>query len=148
MMCWSPAEGVRRRGALIPGRMLFPILCLAAVAGCGQRGPQRFRVSGTVTHAGKPVPLGRVIFEPDTTRGNDGPQGFAPIENGRFDTAGPHCKGAVGGPMLVRIDGLGTSGGEDPAAAGRLLFPTHEEAIDLPSADSVRDFVVPASPGP
>lgn len=140
-MCRSPADQ-RLRAALTLA------LVLASVAGCGQRGRERFRVSGTVTHAGQPVRLGRVVFEPDTARGNDGPQGFAPIENGRFDTSGPHCKGAVGGPTLVRIDGLEVTGGEDAAASGKLLFPTHEEAIDLPRADSVRDFVVPNPTGP
>lgn len=119
-------------------------LLLAGVAGCGQRGPERFRVRGTVTYAGSPVQLGRVIFEPDTSRGNDGPQGFAPIESGRYDTAGPHCRGAVGGSMRVRIDGFEMRAGEDAAASGRLLFASYEELIDLPRADVVRDFTVPA----
>lgn len=136
-MCRYPAD--RRRTPLALG-----LLLLAAVAGCGQRGPERFRVSGTVTYAGQPVPLGRVVFEPDTSRGNDGPQGFAPIENGRFDTSAPHCRGTVGGPMRVRIDGLEVTDGQDAAASGKLLFPSYEEAIDLPRAAVVRDFVVPS----
>jgi hypothetical protein len=147
-MCRSAAE-VHRQDARPQGLgwALMPILLLAVMAGCGPRGPERFRVSGTVTHAGKPVQLGRVVFEPDTSRGNDGPQGFTPIENGRFDTAGPHCKGTVGGPMRVRIDGFEMTGGEDAAASGKLLFPLYQEAIDLPRADVVRDFVVPATGG-
>ena len=47
---------------------------------------------------------GRIYFAPDPARGNDGPQGYAPIENGRYYTA----KGgepAAGGPVVVRIDG-------------------------------------------
>ena len=139
-MCRYPAD--RRRTRLALG------LLLAAVAGCGRPGPERFRVSGTVTHAGRLVQLGRVVFEPDTARGNDGPQGFAPIENGRFDTSGPHCRGTVGGPMRVRIDGFEMKGGEDAAASGKLLFPTYEEAMDLPRHAAVRDFVVPFSPQP
>ncbi len=147
-MCRSAAEG-RWRRAGSAGRWLACVtgLLLIGVAGCGRRGPERFHVSGTVTHAGKPVQLGRVVFEPDTARGNDGPQGFAPIENGRFDTARPHCRGTVGGPMRVRIDGFEMTGGEDAAASGKLLFATHEEAIDLPRADVVRDFVVPTAAG-
>lgn len=138
-MCRSPAdEGLRLTVTLG--------LLLAIVAGCGRRGPERYRVSGTVTYAGKPVPLGRVVFEPDTSRGNDGPQGFAPIENGRFDTARPHCRGTVGGPMRVRIDGLEVTDGQDAAASGKLLFSSHEEEADLPRADVVRDFVVPSGP--
>jgi hypothetical protein len=139
-MCRSVAD-IRLPVVLAAG------LLLTVAHGCGRRGTERFRVSGTVTHAGKPVQLGRVVFEPDAARGNDGPQGFAPIENGRFDTAGPHCKGSIGGPMRLRIDGFEMTGGEDAAASGKLLFPPHEEAIDLPRADTVRDFVVPAAPG-
>jgi hypothetical protein len=138
-MCRSVAD-IRLPVVLAAG------LLLTVAHGCGRRGTERFRVSGTVTHAGKPVQLGRVVFEPDAARGNDGPQGFAPIENGRFDTAGPHCKGSIGGPMRLRIDGFEMTGGEDAAASGKLLFPPHEEAIDLPRADTVRDFVVPAAP--
>lgn len=137
-MFWFPPERGR-------GNAAFAVL-LGILAGCGEQGPKRFRVSGTVTHAGGPVQLGRVVFEPDTSRGNNGPQGFAPVENGRFDTVGPHCKGAVGGPTIVRIDGFELETGEDVAASGKLLFPTYAEAIDLPQADLVRDFVVPAGP--
>lgn len=138
-MCRYPADRWRQASLALG-------LAWASAAGCGQRGPERFQVSGTVTHAGRPVQLGRVVFEPDTSRGNDGPQGFAPIENGRFDTSGPHCRGTVGGPMRVRIDGFEMTGSEDAAASGKLLFPTYEETIDLPRAAVVRDFVVPAGP--
>lgn len=132
-----------RDGRLSSAAMLA--ISLATLTGCGQRGPERFRVSGNITFADKPVPLGRVIFEPDVNLGNTGPQGFAPIENGRFDTSGPHCKGVIAGPTIVRIDGLATAGGEDAAASGTLLFPTYEQRVDLPRADVVRDFVVPSS---
>lgn len=118
-------------------------LLLILAVGCSQGGPQRFRVSGAVAYGDKPVQLGRVVFEPDVTQGNDGPQGFAPIENGRFDTAGPHSRGVIGGPTLVRIDAFEMTGGEDAAASGRLLFPTHQEKMDLPRGDVTCDFVVP-----
>lgn len=131
--------------------------CLAALsavvgpmvfcAGCGDRGPERFRVQGAVTSAGTPVPMGRIVFEPDASRGNRGPQGFAPIENGRFDTAAKHCQGAVGGPTIVRIDGFTMAkGAADAASAGRQLFPTHEIRIELPPAASTHDFDVPVRP--
>lgn len=136
----------RSRGDRVLHEAVVLGLLLGSLAGCGERGPRRFRIRGTVTYAGKPVQLGRVLFEPDAVRGNQGPQGFAPIENGTFDTAGPHCRGVVGGPMRVRIDGFEMIGGEDAAASGKLLFPTHEEAVDLPQADAVRHFMVPPAP--
>lgn len=136
-----------RRAAAV---LLAAGACLLPTAGgCGTRGPQRFRVSGTVTHAGSPVPMGTIVFEPDVMRGNSGPQAFAPIENGRFDTAAPHCKGSVGGPTVVRIDGYSLDPNAlDVTTATRQSFPTHEVRIDLPRADTTRDFDVPASTQP
>lgn len=131
------ADGSRRAVAL----MAFVVSL--AVTGCGDRGPRRYHVRGAVTFAGEPVRLGRIVFDPDQSRGNAGPQGFAPIENGRFDTANRHCKGTVGGPTIVRIDALEIMDGPDGASAGRLLFPTHEERIELPQASISRDFDVP-----
>ncbi len=119
---------------------------LVAGTGCGQRGPERYRVHGSVTYAGQPVPLGRIVFEPDLDRGNRGPQGFAPIENGRFDTAAKFCQGTVGGAMIVRIEGFEMiKGSEDATTAGRQLFETYETRIDLPRQSVTRDFNVPAT---
>lgn len=122
-------------------------VALAAVAllsaGCGNSGPSRYRVSGTVTHDGRPVRAGRIVFEPDATRGNSGPQGFAAIADGRYDTSAPHCKGAVGGPTIVTIDSTDFGSGGDVSGSGVAAFPTHRETIDLPQAEATRDFVVP-----
>lgn len=132
------------RPCLVPPAAVMAVVLVALVGGgCRRSGPERFRASGAVTFAGQPVSLGRIVFEPDASRGNSGPQGFAPIENGRYDTSAPHCKGSVGGPMVVRIDGMEVTGGEDVAASGRLLFPTHEQRIELPKSDTTRDFDVP-----
>lgn len=131
------------------GRPLRPVAAAILVAaacslcGCRESGPARHRVRGAVTFAGAPVRSGRIVFEPDGGRGNSGPQGFAVIRDGRYDTAERDCKGAVGGPTLVIIDGLEFREGVDATMSGRLLFPTHEERIDLPKSDTTRDFDVP-----
>lgn len=125
------------------GFALTAVITSVALAGCGDRGPRRYHVRGAVTFAGQPVRHGRIVFDPDQSRGHAGPQGFAPIENGRFDTSNRHCRGTVGGPTIVRIDALEIRDGADGESAGRLLFPTHEERIDLPQADITRDFDVP-----
>jgi hypothetical protein len=113
--------------------------------GCGASGPRRFRISGTVTHAGKPIPAGRIVFEPDTARGGAGPQGFAVIQNGRYDTGRAGAQGAIGGPTVVRIDGFdGRPHGEDTPPLGAPLFPdTYVQTLDLPQKDSTLDFNVP-----
>lgn len=122
---------------------LLAVVAILPAGGCRKAGPKRFRVTGTVTHAGQPVRAGRIVFEPDATKGNSGVQGFASIEDGRYDTSAPHCRGAVGGPMVVTIDSTDFGGGGDVAGSGGVAFPTHEEKVDLPMADSTRDFVVP-----
>lgn len=136
-----PSSDSRPRPATI--MVALAAVCLL-LAGCGDRGPRRFRASGSVTFAGKPVRLGRIVFDPDVAAGNSGPQGFAAIENGRYDTAGKTWKGFTGGPTVVRIDGLEIIDTADGAAAGRPLFPTYEVKIDLPRTAFTRDFVVPA----
>ena len=139
----SSNDGIRSRRIAVTTALGL----LVAAVGCGQRGPDRYRVHGTVTHAGVPVPLGRIVFEPDLSRGNRGPQGFAPIENGRFDTAAKFCQGTVGGATIVRIEGFEMIGhGEDATTPGRRLFETYETRIDLPRKSLARDFDVPAQP--
>ncbi len=72
--------------------------------GCsGEDGPQRYRVSGTVTFKGAPVPIGVIQFTPDATQGNSGPPAFADIKDGKYDSdvAG---KGFIGGPQIVAVD--------------------------------------------
>jgi hypothetical protein len=118
---------------------------VVACVGCADAGIGRYRVHGTVAYGGKPVPLGRIVFEPDATRGNRGPQGFAPIEQGKFDTNHRFCQGAIGGPTVVRIDGFESGAAdEDASTAGRRLFDTYETRLVLPLESTAIDFDVPA----
>src|SRR5262245_247161 len=106
-----------------PARLLLGI-GLALLAGCGG-GPKRLHLSGQVLYNGQPVPAGEIYFDPDVAKGKDGPQGFARIENGRYDTR----KGGVpltAGPHVVRI--LGFDGNARPGADvlyGKRLFPEY-----------------------
>ena len=94
---------------------VFRALALSAVAfaaGCGTGGPPEHHVSGQVTFRDAPVPAGVVRFLPDAAQGNQGPAGYAPIENGRYDTA-RSGRGTVGGPHAVVISGF--DGKADPS---------------------------------
>lgn len=120
-------------------------LCLAA-AGCGEDGPTRYEVSGTVQYQGKPVPAGRIIFTPDAAQGNQGPQGVAIIKDGRYSTAAG-SRGTVGGPHQVRIagyDGAPVQGEEFMMTDGTPLFPEYTTTADLPREAAEVDFDVPA----
>jgi hypothetical protein len=113
-------------------------IVLAMVGGCGTpAGPTRYRVSGTVTCGGVAVPHGEILFSPDGSRGNAGPQGIAIILGGRFDTRGTRAPGVGGGPTVVRVTALETPGGG--------LIAEHEFTVDLPKADSEQAIEIPAA---
>lgn len=94
------------RGAV---RLLLHVVLLTAgglSAGCSQYGndPRSVHVRGEVTFDGVPVPRGGVTFDPDGSQGNSGPQGFAEILDGKYDTKS-NGRGTTGGPQIVTITG-------------------------------------------
>ena len=134
----------RRREA---AGVVLGVTAAAAIllAGCGKSGPVRYRVQGTVTYDGRPVTYGRVVFDPDVTKENTGPQGYAAIENGRFDTAENGGQGTSGGPMMVTLHGFEPAGDGLDATATRQLFSDLVEYRDLPKSDTEVHFEIPAS---
>jgi hypothetical protein len=115
-------------------------LALAA-AGCEQ-GPRRYNVAGTVTYDGRPLPAGMIYFDPDVSKKNDGPQGYAFIKDGKFDTAETKS-GPVGGPHVARIEGFDGKPGEE-LPMGRPIFTDFSQPVDLPREDATLAFDVPA----
>jgi len=118
---------------------------LALTASGCQDGLKRVRVSGSVTFQGKPVPYGNVVFEPDKSKGNSGPQGYATIKDGRFDTGLAGGTAPTSGPQVIAIEGYPELGNEDPKK-GRLVF-NHRTSADLTGKEMTLDFDVPASAG-
>jgi hypothetical protein len=115
-------------------------LCgLVAWAGCSPQ-EKLYRVSGVVTYQGKPIAKGLIFFDPQA----DGPQGFANIVNGKYDTA-EQGKGVRGGAYAVRVNGFdGKEANEAPF--GQALFPEYTGSTELPQADSTFDLEVPPRP--
>src|SRR5438270_13738771 len=111
---------------------------LVQISGCAEKGPDRFRISGEVTFDGKPIPYGDILFTPDGAEGNSGPQGIAPIKDGRYDTTATSGQGIAGGPTVLRVTGLGS-------ADGTKLLCVYEFKADLPRKDSTLKVEVPAS---
>ncbi|QDU31483.1 hypothetical protein ETAA8_66410 [Anatilimnocola aggregata] len=103
---------------------------LFGFAGCsgGGDGPARFRSSGSVTIDGQPVSQGMVYFMP--AAGNEGPQGYATIQGGKYDT---------------NRDGGGTVGGMHRI---KIVAPDFEYEssgdIDLPKSDGTQNFELKA----
>ena len=99
-------------------------------------------MSGTITFEGQPIPKGLIFFDPDPAKGTPGTQGFANIEDGRFDTAVPDKgRGIRGGAYIIRISGF--DGREAPEAPfGQPLFPEHELTREFPAQDQTFDYDV------
>jgi hypothetical protein len=110
------------------------VLVAALVAGCSDDGPKRARLSGTVKYDGKPIPYGDIVFTPDGSKKNDGPQGFAKIRDGRYETEGD--KGIGGGPTIIRVTGFSSPDGQ-----GHLCEV--ELPADLPRDGGTYDIDVP-----
>lgn len=111
------------------------MLAAGLLAGCGDSGPNRLRLSGTATFDGKPIPYGDVVFTPDGAKKNSGPQGIAQIRDGKFDTAGAGGKGFAGGPTVVHVTGLTGEGGK--------LLCEYEYEVDLSREDGTLNIEVP-----
>jgi hypothetical protein len=122
----------------LPRRLLtaFALSLLVASVGCKDSGPPRYRISGAVTLDGKPIPYGEIIFTPDGTKNNAGPQGIAEIRDGRYDTAFVvPAKGIAGGPTILLVNGMSGPGGK--------TLCEYKVQADLPRSDSTLDLDVP-----
>ncbi len=87
-----------------------------------------------------PVPVGEVIFRPDSEQGNEGPGSVARIREGRYQTEAG--KGVVGGPYVVEIvgfDGIASTESTD----GGVLFGPVILQLTLPDSASTQDFRLP-----
>ena len=124
--------------------------CAVSLSGCGG-GNVGYHASGVVNFDGKPIPMGKIYFTPDTSKKNVGATGFATIKNGAYNTASTDGKPQLGGPMIVKIEGFDPSA-KGPQNAGdtsgevtiQSLFPAYETTADLPKASAKQNFDVPA----
>lgn len=128
-------------------QMLVLILLGLTSIGC-EKGPPRYSVSGLVEYEGKVVPTGRLVFSPDHTAGNKGPQGVAVIEEGRIITN--EDRKITGGPNWIQImafDGNPYEDGEGTVDYGRPLFPLAQAPVELPMADATLEIRIAKTSG-
>jgi hypothetical protein len=123
------------------GRRLLFTIGFVLLVGCDS-GPKRHHLSGEVKFNGNPVPAGEIYFDPDVTKGHDGPQGFARIKDGRYDTRAAGLP-MTAGPHFVRILGFdAVPGPEQPL--GKRLFPEYRTSATIPDeGDATLHFDVP-----
>jgi hypothetical protein len=126
------------------GRSTVFAVLVVAIAGCGG-GEKRYRLSGSVTFKGAPVPEGYIVFEPDGSKGNTGGPGRAKILDGKYDTNLDDSVGVLGGPHLIRISGFDkkiTGATAAEVALPKSLFTDYTLSEDLPKQDGIKDFSV------
>jgi len=109
------------------------VIGLTVIAACS-REEKLYRVSGNVTFVGKPIPKGLIFFDPQA----EGPQGFANIVEGKYDTT-VQGKGVRGGSYNIRVNGFDGKQVND-APFGNTLFPEYTGTTELPSQDSTFDL--------
>jgi hypothetical protein len=120
---------------------LAGLACLAFLTSCGPGEPVYFDISGTVTYQGKPVPMGTIYFEPDSSKGVKGQMGSADIRAGQYDTKGKG-RGVLGGAYVIRLGGFdGKVAYEAPYGAA--LFPEYSMSKELPKEHQTLDIEVP-----
>ncbi|MEM8945291.1 MAG: hypothetical protein AAGD11_08920 [Planctomycetota bacterium] len=114
-------------------------ILLVVAVGCGKHsGVPRNTIGGSVTYDGRPVPHGKIRFEPDREKGGTGPQGLAVITDGEYSTDGLAGKGVVTGPMKVEIEGYPS---KEPMIP--LMFPIYRDRVDVSPDNLVFDFEIP-----
>ena len=111
------------------------LFLLGLVIGCGDSGPPRLRLSGNAKFDGQPILFGDVVFTPDGSKMHSGPQGFANIRDGKYDTSASGGKGFAGGPTVIRVTGFSAEGGK--------LLCEYEWSVDLPTTEGTFDIEVP-----
>lgn len=127
--------------------LVASLLMISLLVGCGSQGG--YRVSGTVTFQGKPVPAGKIYFMPDSSKGSTGATGYADIREGKYDTSLEGGMGAPAGPVIVAIEGTDPSAAASTKEASgevtiKLLFARYETPAEIPKSASTKDIEVPA----
>ena len=118
------------------------VACVLAL-GCAKFGSDAYHLSGKVTFNGQPLPRGRILFLPDTTKGNSGQGGFAEITDGVYDTRN-NGSATPGGPLIVRVDGF-DGNTTSSNLVGQPLFLSYEVRVEVPRDSATKDFDVPGS---
>lgn len=116
-----------------------------SLAGCGKTESENVvQVSGTAAYQGQPIPMGMIIFEPDSAKGNRGPQGYADIKDGKFDTRSSG-KGVAAGPLIVRITGGDGVAPEAFSPLGKPLFAEQTTKVNVSRDAAVLTLDIPSA---
>lgn len=119
------------------GLWTMVLTALAASAGCGEKGPEKYQVTGAVVCAGQPVMKGDIFFEPKEGLANTQTMGRAFIKDGRYTVE------IVGGTHKVNIRDFTGSFDFDPEGAQKGVQPVlrveYHGEVDYPLLADVKD---------
>ena len=121
---------------------LLAVVVLIGTFGCAESAPEVLNVAGNVTYRGRPIPAGFVVFNPDRKQGNSGPQGFALINDGRFDTS-QDGQGAVPGFVNMIVNGYDGRKATETSPHGSPLFVPYEKQVEISPSTSTFNVDVP-----
>lgn len=140
-----PIDSPRRTATCGFSHWAARAVCLLPLATCiaCSKGDGRVNMSGSVTWKGQSVPAGMILFNPDVKAGNIGPQGMAPIENGRYDTRGTGGRPVTPGAHTATIHGYDGKNIDEDHRRGKRLFMPAEVAVTAPQNSGTVDLVVP-----
>ncbi len=119
-----------------------------AILGCGDPGPKKYPITGSVSYGGKPIIYGDIRFEPKEGLNNQQTMANSRIEDGQYKTE------VVGGSHWVYVRDLtGDADMGNPEKPGRSKFMMeYRGSLELPKVDDVKsgspvvkDVVVPTS---
>ena len=121
---------------------LFVVVLLTTMSlGCGDGGIPRFDLRGEALCDGKPIPSGKITFQPDRTRGNVGPSATALIVQGKYETQ--PGKGVTAGPQDVLVYAYDGSPPSETRPFGKPLAEPFSTSIEVSDESTEHDFEIP-----
>lgn len=114
--------------------LLISLVFLSLSLGCRDNGQTNYKLSGTITFKGKPVPSGEIFLRPV----GNGPGGFGFIKDGKYKTI--DGKGYQSGLSEITFHGYSKS--SKVGAGGGELFRPCKVEVDLPAEDFTYDLEV------
>ncbi len=132
--------------SLIGRRVFLVVVCFCVfLIGCRNEEPDCTAVHGSITFQGKPVPAGTIVFEPDASRGNQGPSGFANITDGQYDTR-DGGKGVRPGAVVVWVSGFdGVNRTNTDSGLGKPLCSMYKTSGQITAPTTSLDVEIPAN---
>jgi len=117
------------------------LAALTATGGCGDDGPDRYGLSGSISYEGKPIAGGWIVFDPV----GEGPGASGNIHDGRYETRKDW--GTVGGPHTIEVVAFDSAAAADPnteGSAGTAAKPMFSCTIqrDIPKETTSLDIEI------